>query len=266
MNLSFRRTRGDFEKNVAGIGALADPMRRDLYQYVCAQAGPVGRDEAAAALGIARHQAKFHLDRLEAEGLLVTDYARLTGRTGPGAGRPAKLYRRAEREIAVSLPERHYELAGEIMADAIDRSMRTDAPIRDSLRETASEHGRAMGGGPAGPAGSTGPMVSPVPTDDGADVLENAMGVLAEHGYEPRREADRVIMANCPFHSLTQAHTELVCEMNHALITGFTDAIAPGRIRACLDPGEGRCCVVLTATERAEVGRGARETSSAPTD
>ena len=95
-------------RDAAGIGALADPVRRQLYQFACAQPAPVSRDQAADAVGIPHHQAKFHLDRLTAEGLLETGYARLTGRSGPGAGRTSKLYRRAHRDIAVSLPQREY--------------------------------------------------------------------------------------------------------------------------------------------------------------
>jgi hypothetical protein len=83
-----------FTRNVAAIGVLAEPVRRELYLFVCSQTEPVTRDQAAKAMGIAHHQAKFHLDRLEAEGLLATDYVRLTGRSGPGAGRPSKRYRR----------------------------------------------------------------------------------------------------------------------------------------------------------------------------
>src|SRR6185437_12171338 len=98
------------QRDATGIGSLADPMRRRLYRFVCAQSAPVGRDQAADAVGIPHHQAKFHLDRLTAEGLLETDFARLTGRSGPGAGRTAKLYRRARRDIAISLPHREYEL------------------------------------------------------------------------------------------------------------------------------------------------------------
>ena len=83
-----------FDRNVTGIGVLADSVRRRLYRFVSSQGQPVSRDQAAQAVGIARHKAKFHLDRLEAEGLLEADYVRLTGRSGPGAGRPAKRYRR----------------------------------------------------------------------------------------------------------------------------------------------------------------------------
>src|SRR4051794_24919811 len=112
-------------QDLAGIGALADPSRRELYRFVCSQSTPVSRDQAAGAVGLPRPQVKFHLDRLAAEGLLETDYVRLTGRSGPGAGRPAKRYRRGSREFAVALPGRDYELAGTIMAEAITDTMRT---------------------------------------------------------------------------------------------------------------------------------------------
>ena len=136
----------DFERNVAGIGVLADPVRRELYQYVCSQREPVGRDQAARAVGIARHQAKFHLDRLEAEGLLQVDYVRLTGRTGPGAGRPAKRYRRADGEIAVTLPPREYQVVAQILAEAVAASAQTrhldHCRAQRSRRSARSNHRR----------------------------------------------------------------------------------------------------------------------------
>jgi predicted ArsR family transcriptional regulator len=78
----------------------------------------VSRDEAAAGVGVPRHRAKFHLDKLVGDGLLEAEYRRRSGRRGPGAGRPAKLYR-ASGELAVMLPGRRYELAGQLMARAI---------------------------------------------------------------------------------------------------------------------------------------------------
>ena len=134
----------DLERNIAGIGVLADPVRRELYQYVCFQREPVGRDQAARAVGIARHQAKFHLDRLEAEGLLQADYVRLTGRTGPGAGRPAKRYRRADGEFAVTLPPREYQVVAQILAEAVAASAQDGTPdyghAQRSRRSARSNH------------------------------------------------------------------------------------------------------------------------------
>src|SRR5690349_17159553 len=103
---------------VAAVALLDEPPRRAVYDWVSAQHRPVSRDEVAGATGMSRGLAAFHLDRLAAGGLLETEFRRLTGRTGPGAGRPAKLYRRAERDITVSLPDRRYELAAGLLADA----------------------------------------------------------------------------------------------------------------------------------------------------
>ena len=248
-----------FERDVAGIGALAEPVRRQLYLFVCAQPTPVSRDQAADAVGVPRHKAKFHLDRLESEGLLETEYARVTGRTGPGAGRTAKLYRRAAREVAVSLPTREYELAGRLMAGAIAESARTGTSVLEILHRMASEYGTLVGGTALATEG--GKPATP------QAALDIAVQALREHGYdispgtlypllkrmerngwlrcETRREGDRTVMANCPFHALAQVHPTLVCHMNHALITGLIGSLAPDRVDAKLDPGDDRCCVTL---------------------
>jgi predicted ArsR family transcriptional regulator len=237
-----------FDQSVTGIGVLADPVRRRLYRFVCSQAQPVSRDQAAQAIGVARHKAKFHLDRLEAEGLLEADYVRLTGRAGPGAGRPAKRYRRGRSEFAVSLPARDYELAGRIMADAISYAARTGVPIIDAVRDAAASHGAAI-------AGTTGDRPS---SSDGA--LELAGRILNDHGYEPRRVDHAVVMTNCPFHALAVGYTELVCQMNHALLSSFADSLAPELLDANFEPGAHRCCVLLTAI--AVPKRAARSTAT----
>lgn len=229
----------DFLERAAGIGALADALRRDLYLYVCAQDHPVPRDEAAGALDVPLHKAAFHLDRLAGDGLLDVEFARLSGRSGPGAGRPSKLYRRATREIAISLPEREYELAGQIMAEAIDESLRGGTPVLDALGRVASEHGRTLGQAAVQKA-------EPHSAEDqGADALGIACAALAEHGYEPRIESGTATLANCPFHALAESHTDLVCQMNLAIVDALVDEI--GDVDARLDPAEGRCCVTLAA-------------------
>jgi predicted ArsR family transcriptional regulator len=227
----------NFDRNVAGIGVLADSVRRHLYRFVCSQAEPVSRDQAAEAVGIARHQAKFHLDRLEAEGLLETDYVRLTGRTGPGAGRPAKRYRRGRKEFTVALPAREYELAGEILAEAITNATRTGIPISEAVSEAASAHGTAMA-----------EAATDRPSSAGAPV-DLVLKILSEHGYEPRGDGRTFILANCPFHALARSHTELVCQINHTVITSLTQSIAPGLLDARLEAGENRCCVTLTVKD-----------------
>ncbi|WP_306232907.1 helix-turn-helix transcriptional regulator [Agrococcus beijingensis] len=217
------------DDDATAIGAIADEARRQLYRYVVAQREPVGREQAAEALGMPVHRARFHLERLEQAGLLETDYARPDGRSGPGAGRPAKRYRRADREIAVALPPREYDLAGSLLATAIDTAAATGEPVADAVARVAAGRGRELGAA----------------ADAADDPLAAAAAVLAEHGYEPHRTERGIELANCPFHQLSRSHTRLVCGMNEALLTGVTDVVAPGRLRARLDPAPGRCCVVI---------------------
>ncbi|MBS9532099.1 helix-turn-helix domain-containing protein [Mycobacterium sp. M1] len=225
------------DRNAAGIAALTDPVRRALYRMVAAAPEPVSRDQAADAVGIARHQAKFHLDKLEAEGLLESDYARLTGRSGPGAGRTAKRYRRAPVDIEVSVPPRTYRLASQLMADAIAEAAISGAPVAEVLNRTAREFGIGVGQAAAGnhPAG------------DPAAALGLLTDALDGYGYEPQRRGDEVQLTNCPFHAVAQAQPELACAMSHALISGAAQALAPHCPQAQLDPAPGRCCVVLSS-------------------
>jgi predicted ArsR family transcriptional regulator len=230
----------DFARRVAGVAALAEPVRRDLYEYVVASPDAVGRDEAASGVGVPRHTAKFHLDKLVEEGLLETEFRRLSGRKGPGAGRPAKLYRRAAGEVAVSLPERDYALAGALMAQAIEAAARDGGSVVDALHRAAAQQGEALGELTRAGAGTR-------PSRE--RLLTAACRTLAEHGYEPRlRERDRTVtLVNCPFHALASEHTELVCGMNLALLDAAAQRAGDGRLTARLDPAPDRCCVVLAA-------------------
>jgi predicted ArsR family transcriptional regulator len=224
----------DFAASVGGVSALAEPVRRRLYLYVVAQPEPVGRDQAAAEVGIARHAAKFHLDRLVGDGLLETEFRRLSGREGPGAGRPAKLYRRADREVSVSLPERRYDLAGGVLAQAIEEASHDGIEVLEAVRRVATATGRAIAARP-GAETETGGQ-----TRSDADRLA---GVLASYGFEPRVDGPRVTLANCPFHALAREHTGLVCGMNLGLVTGVIEGLGCRRLVAELDPDPGRCCV-----------------------
>lgn len=212
----------------SGIGALAEPMRRELYLYVSAQSDAVSREQAAVGVAVPVHSAKFHLDRLVDEGLLDVEFRRLGGRSGPGAGRPSKLYRRSSREISVSLPERRYDLAGHILAAAIDRSAREGVGLDEAVRDAAGSEGRKIGSGAR---------------DAGGSELERTSDVLARHGYEPRLDNEEIALANCPFHALARDHTELVCGLNVALIGGVLEGLRCSHLEACLDPEPGMCCV-----------------------
>jgi predicted ArsR family transcriptional regulator len=230
----------DFAAQVNGVGALAEPARRALYLYVVAQPEPVSRDQAAAGAGLPRHTAKFHLDKLVTDGLLDTEYRRLSGRRGPGAGRPTKLYRRSGRQVAVTLPPRHYDLAGQILARAVEDAARDGVPILPAVQRAAVDAGHRLGAAqrPRGEGSAT--------VLDDAAALDDVAAVLAAHGYEPRVQGDRVVLANCPFHALAREHTALVCGMNLDLITALLDELGRRDVLAGLDPAPQRCCVTLT--------------------
>jgi len=229
--------RPNFLRDVTGIAALNEPVRRDLYLYVIGQPEPIGRDQASDGVGVARHTAKFHLDKLVEDGLLDTEFRRLTGRRGPGAGRPTKLYKRSAAQFDVTLPERHYDLAGELMAQAIDESTRTGEPVVGALHDAAAQFGAGLGARIAD-QGSL-----PI---DRSERLAEVCAVLAVQGYEPRLEDGTVTLLNCPFHLLAQAHTELVCGMNLALLGALAGQGDTDALTARLDPGPDRCCVVLS--------------------
>ncbi|MFF2387582.1 helix-turn-helix transcriptional regulator [Agromyces sp. NPDC058104] len=213
---------------IRAVGALADPARRRVYRVVARSREAVGRDHVAEVLSLPRSTAAFHLDRLVDAGLLTTESRRLTGRTGPGAGRPAKLYRRADDEIALSLPSRLYELGGRVMAEAIGRAVDDGVPMRDALHDAADRAGRGLAGTSA---------------DLGT--------ALADAGFEPHDDGDAgVTLGTCPFHRLALENASVVCDLNHALVCGMARSTGTDPARVLLDPGAGGCCIRVVPTPR----------------
>src|SRR5437870_3947726 len=93
---------------------LAEPTRRQVFEACRTAEAPLTRDDVASATGISRRLAAFHLDVLADAGLLTVDYARPEGRTGPGAGRPAKRYAAGSIALELTIPARRYELAARV--------------------------------------------------------------------------------------------------------------------------------------------------------
>lgn len=238
----------ELAEQVAGVGALVEPARRALYLYVASQPDAVSREQAATAVGVPLHSAKFHLDRLVEEHLLDVEFRRLSGRTGPGAGRPSKLYRRSSRQVSVSLPERRYDVAGNVLASAIDRSIRDGIPVVEAVHEAATAEGRSIATSFLEEDASARADVSASEGAAGGDDsgLERTADVLALHGYEPRTAEGEICLANCPFDRLATDHTELVCGMNLALIDGVIDGLRVPAVSAELAPQPGLCCVKVS--------------------
>jgi predicted ArsR family transcriptional regulator len=229
----------DLPAQVTSIGALAEPTRLALYRHVASATAPVSREQAAAAVDLPLHSVKFHLDRLVQEGLLEVEYRRLTGRNGPGAGRPSKLYRRAARQISVSLPERRYDLASEVLATAVERSTSHGTPIAEAVQHIARTTGARLAGEQTARRPSR------------AASTETLVGVLGDNGYEPRLVDDDLCLKNCPFDRLAAEHTDLVCGMNLALVGGVLDGLNIETMSARLEPIPGFCCVRVATRQPA---------------
>jgi predicted ArsR family transcriptional regulator len=234
-----------FEQSIGPLAALSDDLRRRLYLHVRNQAHSVSREEAAGAVGISRKLAAFHLDKLVEQGLLVYDYQRPPGRSGPGAGRPAKVYRPSDVEIEVSIPERRYDLMGTLLADAIRTESPAMPPVAHAVA-TAREAGRSLG-----EAVRQQRRLRP----PGAErALAVAADVLEAHGFEPYRERGELRLRNCPFHALSRHAPELVCAMNHAFIDGLVRGIGNESLEVALEPKPGQCCVTLRGAARGSQG------------
>jgi predicted ArsR family transcriptional regulator len=236
------------DAGLAALSGLEDQVRRRLYQFVASRGEPVGRDEAAAAVGIGRPLAAYHLDKLVELGLLDASFQRPAGRRGPGAGRPAKFYARSEQEFTVTVPPRDYELAARLLAAAVESD--SSGAGRAALRQVAWKFGAEAGhrardsGGRDGDAGGRGRGTGTGPDAGRAAVA----GALGAYGYEPWRGDDDVIrLRNCPFHQLAAQHRDVVCGMNLALIDGLVTGLSVSGLRPVLDPHPGYCCVAIGA-------------------
>jgi predicted ArsR family transcriptional regulator len=209
------------DDELARLAVLDEPIRRQLFAYVRSSPAPVSREQAADAVGISRSLAAYHLDKLAEQSLLTTSYRRPEGRSGPGAGRPAKLYA-AQGEVSVSVPPREYELAAGLLAEAAEAS----DEARKSLDAVAARAGRRLG-------------------EEQKGSLEEA---LTKRGYEPFEDGAGVIrLRNCPFHRLAEQHRDVVCGMNRSYLQGLLEGLDRGDVTASLEPEPGRCCVAIRA-------------------
>jgi predicted ArsR family transcriptional regulator len=227
----------DIDQQLTGLAGLGDPLRRALYRQVAERGVPVSRDDAAHAAGISRPLAAYHLDKLVHDGLLEARYQRRSDRRGPGAGRPAKHYVRADRQIELSLPTRDYAALAELLAGAVEAD--PTGAAQAALNHAATTLGTELGDEAA-------TLVAADPDPD--QVLAALRQALAARGYEPYDDPDGTTrLRNCPFDRIAAHHRQLVCGANHAMLQALTEHLDSNPpIQAVLDPQPGRCCVTLT--------------------
>jgi predicted ArsR family transcriptional regulator len=223
------------ERELEVIATLRDPTRRRLYQYVERQPRAVSRDEAAEAARVSRALAAFHLEKLVRVGLLKAEYRRLSGRSGPGAGRTSKLYRRSRHEFAISLPRRKLELLARLLAHSLSSAPRTSpgiAPAREYGRSLGRRARARMPGRP-----------------EPEQLLGCVEAVLESLGFDPyRTSSSELLLRNCPFDPLSRLFTPLVCGVGQAIMSGVVEGVAAGQARVGRDDQPDRCCGVISST------------------
>jgi predicted ArsR family transcriptional regulator len=227
---------------VAAIAALDDDVRHALYAYIRGVGIPVTRESAAAAVGISRKLAAFHLDKLVELGVLRSGFATDTVRR---VGRVPRVYEPAVADIAVHVPERTPELLAGILVEAVvgTADAQSDPHAQEAARRVARRRGAALGRRARDEArpGRLGV--------ERATAL--AFDVLAAEGFEPYRAGPTVRLRNCPFHPLAATAPEFVCGLNHEYVTGLVEGIgADGRLAAELAPRPGECCVAIGPASR----------------
>jgi predicted ArsR family transcriptional regulator len=225
------------DEAITTLAVLADQLRRRMFDFIRTARRPVTREEAAAAVGISRKLAAFHLDKLVTAGLLRSDDAPVRGTRQ--VGRTPKAYLPAPVDVRISLPERRPDLLASILIDAVLTAQPEETPEQAVFR-TARSRGAAAG------------ATDREQLRSGRLGAERALTVsaklLTELGYQPDRVSPtRICLRNCPFHPLAAQSPDLVCGLNHAYLAGFLDGLAAPAVEAALEPREGECCVELRA-------------------
>ncbi|MGH3519130.1 MAG: helix-turn-helix transcriptional regulator [Haloechinothrix sp.] len=225
---------------IKAVAALDDDLRRGMYNFARQARRPVSRDEAAAAVGISRKLAAFHLDKLVEAGLLRFRYESAGGVRR--AGRKPKVYEPTDSDIRVAIPARRHDVLADILIDAV-------LTERDNERAgAAAVRAARQRGEDLGERERTRARPGRLGVERALTLVEQ---VLGRYGFEPSREAPSCVrLRNCPFHPLAGQAPELVCGINHAFLTGLLTGLQAPTVRAVLAPAAGECCVELRQARR----------------
>jgi len=227
------------------LDALGDSAVRRTALFVRSETRPVTADEVATALAVPRSAARWRLEKLVAAGMLVTGFERRSGRTGPGAGRPAKTYAAAAETSAVEFPRRRYETLMHLLIGVLPRRNRAER-LRDVGEGYGAELAQAAG-------------LRSAPTMQAA--LDGVCGALGRLGFQAAVEeasatGATIVSATCPLRPLVVADPEAgsidegMWRSLVAAATGEEAASVACRTHDCLD-GEGPCRIAVSFAEGA---------------
>lgn len=197
--------------------ALGDPTRRAIYVAIRESPEPMTTARIAELFEIHPNVARHHLDKLATDGWLVVSHRRHTGKSGPGAGRPAKTYEASKREVSIHFSPRRYELLVELLMRVLQRV----APDQVSgiAQEVGMEYGREL----AEEIGA--------PEDAGyAEAVQAVAVAMTGLGFsmDPDVEGQRLLTSHCPFGEAASDHPDVVCSLDRGIITGLVGSLGAG--------------------------------------
>ena len=198
------------------LAAVGDLELRDALLYARGQARPVTADELANAKGVHRNVARSRLERLVEAGLLAPAYERRTGRSGPGAGRPAKTYSVVPQLESIEFPANHGESLTALLVDAL-----AGGGGRKNLREIGVAFGRELGR-----AAGLRPVKK---LEVGFERLCEAVRSLGYQASLERVEPNGAVIASptCPLRPLVRARREAV-EIDRGMWAGLAGCAVSG--------------------------------------
>jgi predicted ArsR family transcriptional regulator len=222
------------------LDAFGGSELREALLYVRGSPGGVTADDAAIELGVHRSVARNRLERLLRAGLLQTSFERRTGRAGPGAGRPAKLYSAAPEPQALEFPPRRLPALVGRLLDELPAAGRKEA-----LRRAGAEFGRDLA--------RTARLRPKKQIEAGLESVCAAVRSLGFHAALDRIEGDTAMIATptCPLRPLVTERPEAAlidrgmwAGLVERGITGLRAETVDCETHACLDGGES-CAVVV---------------------
>ncbi len=230
-------------QNMDGLQAVGVPELREALRFVRAHRRPVSAEELAVAQSVHHNVARRRLDKLVEAGLLVRSQQRRTGRSGPGAGRPANVYSPAPETSEIEFPERPYhELVG-LLVDALPERAR---PKR--LREV----GRTL----ASQLATKSRLTATRDLKRGLERVCEAVGVLGYQAAVEEVGERRAVISTptCPLRPLVVAR-QSISEVDRGMWSGLVESAVEGAGEVscttcdCLDPAVA-CRVVIELGDR----------------
>lgn len=214
--------------------SLGDPTRRGIYITVREAPEPATASQIADLFSIHPNVARHHLDRLAEDGYLEVTRRRPDGKSGPGAGRPAKCYTATTKEIDLHFPARRYDLLSELLVRVIERI------DPGNLADIAADIGREYGSEIASEIGA--------PSESGFDTAVNAVALaMTGMGFATDSDADtrRLLTSHCPFADTAIKHPEVVCSLDRGIVSGLMEGLSPDwrPVQVVSHPGLAEDCV-----------------------